>query len=205
MKEEHLLTGPLEPTNEPYAVAKISGIKTCEAYNRQYGTQFISVMPTNLYGPNDNFDLEGGHVLPAFIRRFHEAKLAGQQEVTIWGTGKPMREFLHVDDMADACVFVMNLPDRVVSEYFTNYPAPSFVNVGAGKDITIAELAELTRKVTGFPGRIVFDAEKPDGTPRKLLDVSRLQGLGWQAGIGLKEGLESTYAWFLENQGRFRG
>ena len=199
IKEEHLLTGELEPTNEPYAVAKIAGIKTCESFNRQYGTHFISVMPTNLYGPNDNFDLETSHVLPAMIRKFHEAKTAANHTVTLWGTGKPMREFLHVDDMADACVFVMNLPDDTVAAHFTNYPRPSFANVGTGVDVTIRELAETIKETTGFTGTIVWDTTKPDGAPRKLLDVSRLRDLGWEAKIPLREGVRSAYQWFLDH------
>jgi len=188
MKEEYLLDGKLEPTNEAYAIAKIAGIKMCEHYNKQYGTNFISAMPTNLYGPNDNFDLETSHVLPALIRKFHEAKTNNKEEVVIWGTGKPKREFLHVDDLADALLFLMN-----------NYNGSQFVNVGTGKDITIQELAELIRDVVGFEGKIVNDTSKPDGTPRKLLDVSRLGKLGWEAKISLREGLEMTYQWFKEN------
>lgn len=188
MKEEYLLTGELEPTNEPYAVAKIAGIKMCQAYNRQYGTNFISVMPTNLYGPGDNFDLETSHVLPALIRKFHEAKVEKSKQVTIWGTGKPRREFLHVDDLADACVFLMN-----------NYDGSEIVNIGVGKDITIAELAELIKKIIGYEGRIVYDSLMPDGTPRKLLDVGKLASLGWEAQISLERGIESTYNWFLEH------
>jgi GDP-L-fucose synthase len=204
MQEEHLLTGPLEPTNEPYAVAKIAGIKTCEAYNRQYGTRFIAAMPTNLYGPNDNFDLEGGHVLPAFLRRFHEAKHAGHDEVVVWGTGSPRREFLHVDDMAEACVFIMNLSEDAVATEFTAYPKPCFANIGTGEDMTIRELAELIAKVVGYPGKLVFDPTKPDGTPRKLLDVSRLRSLGWQAQTPLRDGVEKTYRWFLDHLETFR-
>jgi GDP-L-fucose synthase len=185
IKEEYLLTGPLEPTNEAYAIAKIAGIKLCESYNRQYGTRFVSVMPTNLYGPGDNFDLQGSHVLPALLRKFHEAKEAGAPTVTVWGSGAPRREFLHADDMADACVFLMERGD-----------APELVNVGVGEDVTIAEVAALVRDVVGYTGEIEFDHTKPDGTPRKLLDVSRLTGLGWHARIGLREGLASTYAWF---------
>jgi GDP-L-fucose synthase len=199
MKEEHLLTGELEPTNEPYAVAKIAGIKTCESFNRQYGTRFISVMPTNLYGPNDNFDLEASHVLPAMIRKFHEAKTSGADSVTLWGTGNPMREFLHVDDMADACVFVMNLPDATVAAHFTNYPHPSFANVGTGVDVTIRELAETVKDTVGYNGTIAWDTAKPDGAPRKLLDVSRLRALGWEAKIPLREGVRSAYQWFLDH------
>lgn len=205
MREEYLLTGPLEPTNEPYAIAKISGIKTCESYNRQYGTQFIAAMPTNLYGPNDNFDLDGGHVLPAFLRRFHEAKETGSAEVVVWGTGSPRREFLHVDDLAEACLFIMNLPEKTIAAEFTAYPKPCFVNVGIGEDVTIRELAELVAEVVGYSGRLVFDASKPDGTPRKLLDVSRLKNLGWEAQTALRAGVEQTYRWFLQHQESFRG
>lgn len=204
MQEEHLLSGPLEPTNEAYAVAKIAGIKMCESYNRQFGTRFYSVMPTNLYGPGDNFDLENSHVLPALIRRVHEAKRRGDEKVVVWGTGTPMREFLHVDDMAAACVFALNLPDGVVAERFLGSGGPSFVNVGTGVDVTIRELAETIREVVGYEGGLVFDSSKPDGTPRKLLDVSRMKDLGWRAGIGLREGIESTYRWFLENSGAIR-
>ena len=200
MKEEHLLSGELEPTNEPYAIAKIAGIKMCEAYNRQYGTCFFSVMPTNLYGPHDNFDLQSSHVLPALIRRIHEAKERGGGEVAIWGTGCPRREFLHVDDMADACLFVMNLPDGIVQEKLISPGKPSFVNIGAGEDITIRELAEIVKEAVGFQGKLVFDATKPDGTPRKLLDVSRMRELGWKARIGLRQGIASTYQWFLEDR-----
>ena len=189
MKEDHLLTGLLEPTNEPYALAKIAGIKMCESYNRQYGTQFIAVMPTNLYGPNDNFDLQTSHVLPALIRRFHEAKAGSQPFVTIWGTGSPRREFLHVDDLADACVFLMNKYDR-----------DEILNIGVGEDLTIRELAELIRDVVGYSGEIRYDTGKPDGTPRKLLDVSRLRATGWRPKIGLKEGIQRTYAWYLDNK-----
>lgn len=189
MKEEYLLTGELEPTNEPYAIAKIAGIKMCQAYNRQYGTNFISVMPTNLYGPNDNYDLETSHVLPALIRKFHEARVNGQPEVEIWGTGNPRREFLFVDDLADACVFLMN-------KYNYKDTAP-FINIGTGTDVTITELAGLIKEVTGFIGNLRFDPTKPDGTPRKLLDISRLEALGWRAGTGLREGLKISYAWYV--------
>jgi GDP-L-fucose synthase len=188
MKEDYLLSGKLESTNEGYAVAKITGIKLCEHYNKQYGTNFISAMPTNLYGPNDNFDLETSHVLPALIRKFHEAKTNDEDEVVIWGTGKPKREFLHVDDLADALLYLMN-----------NYEGDQFVNVGVGKDISILELAELIKDVVGFEGEIVNDLSKPDGTPRKLLDVSRLSEIGWEANIGLREGIKNTYKWFKEN------
>ncbi|MBW2285532.1 MAG: GDP-L-fucose synthase [Deltaproteobacteria bacterium] len=187
MREEYLLTGELEPTNEWYAVAKIAGIKMCQAYRKQYGFDAISCMPTNLYGPGDNFDLESSHVLPALIRKFHEAKEAGREEVVIWGTGGPLREFLHVDDLADACLFLME-----------RYSSPVIINIGMGRDISIAELAELIRDVVGFTGRLTFDASKPDGTPRKLLDVSRLATLGWQPKIALREGIEQTYAWYVE-------
>ncbi|WP_319526429.1 GDP-L-fucose synthase [uncultured Desulfosarcina sp.] len=254
MKEDHLLTGLLEPTNEPYAIAKIAGIKMCESYNRQYGTRFMAVMPTNLYGTNDNFDLNNSHVLPALIRKFHLAKLAAngdwkgiekdearfgpipqdiktsfgipesigsssqrhntissakqspnsslftdhrsQSVVTIWGTGTPRREFLHVDDMADACVHVMNLDEKTATRELLSYPKPCFVNVGAGVDGTIHELAETVRDAIGFPGEIVYDQSKPDGTPQKLLDVSRLSDLGWQSNIDLKDGIQKTYEWY---------
>lgn len=186
IREEYLLTGELEPTNEPYAVAKIAGIKLCQSYNRQYGTRYISVMPTNLYGPGDNFDLNTSHVLPALIRKFHDAHASGDEEVTVWGTGRPRREFMHVDDMADACVHLMR-----------TYEGSEIVNVGVGEDVAIGELARLVGEVVGFEGRIVFDTTKPDGTPRKLLDVSRLAGLGWQARTGLREGVERTYRWYL--------
>ena len=185
IREEHLLTGELEPTNEPYAVAKIAGIKMCQTYNRQYGTNFISVMPTNLYGPNDNFDLENSHVLPAMIRKFHEAKISNQNEVVVWGTGAARREFLHVDDLADACVFLMN-----------NYDDSEVINIGTGEDVSIKELAEMIKKITGFTGEIVWDASKPDGTPRKLLDVSRLHNLGWKHQINLPDGVLSTYEFY---------
>ncbi|MFW5795075.1 MAG: GDP-L-fucose synthase family protein, partial [Bacillota bacterium] len=188
MKEDYLLSGKLESTNEGYAVAKITGLKLCEHYNKQYGTNFISAMPTNLYGPNDNFDLKTSHVLPALIRKFHEAKVNEADEVVIWGTGKPKREFLHVDDLADALLFLMN-----------NYSGDQFVNVGVGKDISILELAELIKDVVGFEGEIVNDLSKPDGTPRKLLDVSRLNDLGWEAQISLEAGIKDTYQWFKEN------
>jgi len=186
MREEHLLTGELEPTNRPYAVAKIAGIELCRSYRRQYGSDFICAMPTNLYGPGDNFDPETSHVIPALIRRFHEAKESGAPEVAVWGTGRPRREFLHVDDLADACVFLMR-----------RYSGEEIVNVGVGKDISIAELAGLVAEVVGFEGRIAFDATKPDGTPRKLLDTSRMDSLGWRARIPLRRGLEQTYEWFL--------
>ena len=205
MREEALLTGLLEPTNEPYALAKIAGLKMCEAYNRQYGTQFVAVMPTNLYGPGDNFHAENSHVLPALIRRFHEAKVSGREEaVTIWGTGTPMREFLYVDDMADGCVFVMELDDATLSREMLSYPKPCFANLGTGVDVTIRELAETVKTVVGYQGDLEFDPSKPDGTMRKLLDVSRAKALGWQSKVSLREGLEKTYQWFLQNQGKFR-
>lgn len=198
MKEEHLLTGLLEPTNEPYAIAKIAGIKMCEAYNRQYGTQFIAVMPTNLYGPHDNFHPENSHVLPALIRRFHEAKELGLPDVTVWGSGTPRRELLYVDDMVDGCMHLMQMGrDRLAAELLS-YPKPCFVNLGTGEDVTIRELAETVRAVTDFKGALAFDPTKPDGTPRKLQDVSRMRALGWQAQTGLAEGIEKTYQWYLE-------
>jgi GDP-L-fucose synthase len=197
MAEDALLTGTLEATNEPYAIAKIAGIKLCESYNRQYGTDFRSVMPTNLYGPGDNFDLENSHVIPALLRKFHEAKETGAPAVEVWGTGSPRRELLHVDDMADACVFVMGLdPDTYRAH---TEPMLSHINVGVGEDVSIRELAETVRDVVGYRGEIRFDATKPDGTPRKLLDVSRLARLGWRARLGLREGLTQTYAWYLKN------
>lgn len=203
MREDALLTGVLESTNEPYAIAKIAGIKLCESYNRQYGRDYRSVMPTNLYGPHDNFHPENSHVIPALLRRFHEAVQSNAEEVVIWGSGTPMREFLHVDDMAAASVYVMEL-DTVTYRANTQ-PMLSHINVGSGVDRTIRELAETIARVTGFQGRLGFDAAKPDGTQRKLMDVSRLRAMGWQAGIGLEEGLQDAYRWFLENQDRFRG
>jgi GDP-L-fucose synthase len=197
MHESALLTGILEPTNEPYAIAKIAGIKLCESYNRQYGRDYRCVMPANLYGPNDNFHPENSHVIPALMRRFHEAVQRGDQQVVIWGSGKPMREFLHVDDMAAACIHVMNL-DKAVYDANTQ-PMLSHINVGTGVDCTIRELAETMAKVVGFKGELVFDASKPDGAPRKLLDVSKIHAMGWQAKIGLEEGLQSTYEWFVNN------
>jgi GDP-L-fucose synthase len=193
MKEEDLLTGLLEPTNEPYAIAKIAGIKLCEAYRTQYGANFISAMPTNLYGQNDNFGLTQSHVVPALIRKFHDAKVEGQTEVTIWGTGNPRREFLHVDDLADACLFLME-----------HYDELGHINVGTGEDLSIRELAETLKAVIHPAGTLRFDTSKPDGPPRKLLDVGRLHTLGWKHRIGLREGLESTYQWFLEHQGSLR-
>lgn len=191
--ESSLLTGPLEPTNEWYAIAKIAGLKMCQAYRRQYGFNAISVMPTNLYGPGDNFDLQNSHVLPALIRKFHDAKQRGDAKAVVWGTGTPRREFLHVDDLADACVFLMK-----------QYESEELINVGWGEDISIRELATLVREITGFSGQLEFDTTKPDGTPRKLLDVSRLAALGWKPRISLKAGIESTYAWFLRTQDAYR-
>ena len=202
MTEDALLTGPLEPTNEPYALAKIAGIKLCESYNRQYGTDFRSVMPTNLYGPGDNFHPENSHVLPGLLRRIHEAQQAGAGEVVIWGTGTPMREFLHVDDMAAACLHVMDLePEHWRSQV---QPMCSHLNVGTGVDVTIRELAETLAEVVGFTGELRFDTTKPDDTPRKLLDVDRLAGLGWRASTSLREGIESTYAWYCAHEGAAR-
>ena len=197
MREDALLTGTLEPTNEPYAIAKIAGIKICESYNRQYGTDYRSVMPTNLYGPGDNFHPENSHVLPALIRRFHEAAQDGRAEVVIWGSGTPRREFLHVDDMAAASLFVMDL-DRASYEANTR-PMLSHINVGTGTDVSILELARMVAEVTGFRGEIRCDTTKPDGTPRKLMDVSRLRDMGWQARIDLRDGIEETYRWFLDH------
>lgn len=188
IKEEYLLTGPLEPTNEWYAVAKIAGLKMCQAYRREYGFNAISLMPTNLYGPGDNFDVQNSHVLPALIRRFHEAKQRGDETLSIWGTGTPRREFLHVDDLADAVVYLLR-----------HYDEENIVNVGWGEDVTIRDLAELIQAVCGYRGRLVFDTSKPDGTPRKLLDTTRLTSLGWRPTIALKAGIESTYAWFREH------
>ena len=225
MKEEYLLTGPLEPTNEPYAVAKIAGITMCRSYNRQYGTKFLAAMPTNLYGPHDNFDLETSHVLPALIRKFHEAKIGtrdsgtGNSElsnyesripnpesrVVIWGTGTPYREFLHVDDLADASLFLMNLPDDVFGDLLfpgpqSPVPGPSaLINIGTGEEVSIRELALLVKETVGFAGELVFDTSKPDGTPRKLIDCSRLHALGWRHGIALRDGLTSIYGWYLED------
>lgn len=202
MSESALLTGILESTNEPYAIAKIAGIKLCESYNRQYGRDYRSVMPTNLYGENDNFHPENSHVIPALMRRFHEAKEAGDTEVVVWGTGTPMREFLYVDDMAAASVHVMELDSETYQA--NTQPMLSHINVGTGVDCTIREMAETMAKVVGFEGDVVFDSTKPDGTPRKLMDVSRLSDLGWQYQVDLEAGLSQTYQWFLANQGNFR-
>ncbi|MBU0612144.1 GDP-L-fucose synthase [Patescibacteria group bacterium] len=188
IKEEYLMTGPLEPTNSPYAVAKIAGIEMCYAYNQQYGTCFIPVMPTNLYGPGDNFDLENSHVLPALMRKFHEAKMTGAQSVTVWGSGTPRREFLHVEDLADACLFLMN-----------NYDGTELHNIGTGTDVTIKELAEIIAEAVGFSGNLVYDGSKPDGTPRKLLDVTKISQIGWKAHITLKEGIKKVYTWYVDN------
>ncbi len=202
MREDALLTGVLEPTNEPYAIAKIAGIKLCESYNRQHGTDYRSVMPTNLYGPGDNFHPENSHVLPALIRRFHEAAQSGAEEVMIWGSGTPRREFLHVDDMAAASLFVLDLPK---ADYEANtQPMLSHINVGSGTDVSILELAQKVAAITGYKGRIVADPSKPDGTLRKLMDVSRLTQMGWSAQIGLDQGLAETYQWFLANSENFR-
>jgi len=187
LKEEYLLTGLLEPTNEPYAIAKIAGVKLCESYRRQYGDNFISVMPTNLYGPNDNYDLNNSHVLPALIRKFHEAKVEGKQEVVIWGSGSPFREFLHVDDLADACYYLMQ-----------NYNEESLVNIGTGIDLSIKDLALLVKKIVGFEGNLTFDSSKPDGTPRKLMDVSKLESFGWKHSISLENGIQSVYEELVE-------
>ncbi|NQD79936.1 GDP-L-fucose synthase [Pseudomonas sp. CrR14] len=198
MREEALLTGVLEPTNEPYAIAKIAGIKLCESYNRQFGRDYRSVMPTNLYGPHDNYHPENSHVIPALLRRFHESTLRGDDEVVIWGSGTPMREFLHVDDMAAASVHVMNLDDATYQAH--TQPMLSHINVGTGQDCTIRELAETIARVTEFQGRLTFDSSKPDGTPRKLMDVSRLAKLGWTASIDLESGLRDAYRWFVDNE-----
>ncbi len=188
IKEDYLLDGKLEPTNEPYAIAKIAGIKMCESYNRQYNTNFIPVMPTNLYGPNDNFDLKNSHVLPALIRKFHEAKESNKKEIVVWGSGKAKREFLHVDDLAAACIFLMK-----------NYNKNEFVNIGTGEDLSIKNLAEMIKKITNFQGKIVWDNSKPDGTPKKLLNVSKIRGLGWKHKTNLENGIKNTYQWFLNN------
>ena len=224
MREEYLLTGPLEPTNEPYAIAKIAGITMCRSYNRQYGTRFLAAMPTNLYGPNDNFDLETSHVLPALIRKFHEARFGARDsglgtrnaevscqspvpsprpQVIVWGTGSPLREFLHVDDLADASLFLMNLPEEKYNAVLVpspQSPVPALINIGTGEEVTIRELAILVKETVGFEGDLVFDAARPDGTPRKLTDVSRLHALGWRHRIGLAEGLRDVYSWYKENR-----
>ena len=198
MREDHLLTGTLESTNEPYAIAKIAGIKMCQSYNRQYGTTYFALMPTNLYGPYDNFNLETSHVLPALIRKFHEAKVTSTESVTVWGTGSPRREFLHVDDLADACLHIINLDDQVYRSLISDKMAP-LVNVGCGKDNSIKEMALMIQEIIGFEGEIIFDTTKPDGTPQKLLAVSLLNKLGWKQTIPLKKGIADTYQWCLEN------
>lgn len=202
MKEDALLSGPLEPTNEPYAIAKIAGIKLCESYNRQHGRDYRSVMPTNLYGPNDNFHPDNSHVVPALLRRFHQAVRSGDEKVVVWGTGNPMREFLHVDDMAGASVFVMGLTED--SYRSVTHPRTSQINIGSGLDCTIRELAQTVARVTDFKGELEFDSTKPDGTPRKLMDISKLTALGWTPKISLEEGLRSTYRWFQDNSANYR-
>ena len=200
MKEDYLLTGPLEPTNAPYAVAKIAGIKMCQSYNRQYHTRFLAVMPTNLYGINDNFELQSSHVLPALIRKFHEAKIRDNASVTVWGTGTPRREFLHADDFADACWFLLNLPDADFSRLIAGNETTPLINIGCGNDISIAELAGLIGDIMGYSGTIVYDSSQPDGTPQKLLDVSRMTDLGWTSAIPLRRGIQQTYEWCLNQR-----
>ena len=203
IKEEYLLSGHLESTNEPYAVAKIAGIKLCESYNRQYGTDYRSIMPTNLYGPNDNFHPENSHVIPALIRKFHEAKIKNKPFVEVWGSGKPMREFLHVDDMAGASIHIMDIDKKILESEVG--PMLSHINIGTGIDITITDVAQTVKEVVGFCGEIVFNVKMPDGTIRKLLDVSKIENLGWMPTIALKDGLKETYEWFLENNKKLRG
>jgi GDP-L-fucose synthase len=198
IREEYLLSGHLESTNEPYAVAKIAGIKLCESYNRQYGTDYRSIMPTNIYGPNDNFNLKNSHVIPALIRKFHEAKVGNQSSVEIWGSGKPMREFLHVDDMADVSVYIMQLDKKILEKAIK--PMLSHINIGTGIDVTIQDVANIVKEVVGFTGEIVFNPKMPDGTKRKLLDVSKIQNLGWKHTIALRDSLKTTYEWFLKNK-----
>jgi GDP-L-fucose synthase len=205
LKEEYLLTGPLEPTNDAYATAKIAGINMCRSYNRQYDTHFLSVIPTNLYGPGDNFDLEKSHVLPALMRKFHEAKVSGAQTVTVWGSGSPCREFLHVYDLADACLFLINLPGDKYDSLITNHRSPALINIGTSEELTIKELASLIRDVVGFTGEIVFDASEPDGTPRKLSDVSWIHSFGWRHGIGLEEGIKGVLEWYRDQENRHAG
>jgi GDP-L-fucose synthase len=200
IKEEYMLTGPLESTNRPYALAKLAGIEMCWAFNRQYGTEFLSVMPTNLYGPNDNYDLKNSHVIPALVRKMHEAKVQNASEVIIWGTGTVLREFLHADDMADACLFLMQLPDDIYLPVVQSETTAPLINIGCGDDQTIRQLAELVREVVGFEGELVFDTTKPDGTPRKLLDISRIKQLGWTPRIDLRDGLTSVYQEFAARQ-----
>jgi GDP-L-fucose synthase len=201
IKEEYLLTGALEPTNDAYAIAKIAGIAQCRSYNDQYGTRFLSAMPNNLYGPNDNFDLTNSHVLPALIRKFHEAKVNGADSVTVWGSGSPLREFMHVDDLAAASLFLMSLPEETYSSVLNHQAAPALINVGSGEEISIAGLALLLKDVIGFNGELAFDTTKPDGTPRKLADSSRLHTLGWRHQINLEEGVRDAYRWFRETHG----
>jgi len=201
IREEYLLTGPLEPTNRPYALAKIAGIEMCWSYNRQFGTQYLAAMPTNLYGPGDNYDLNNSHVLPALVRKFHEAMQKNSPTVTVWGTGTPRREFLHSDDMADACVFLMNLPDekfQLLLAADRNHGLPPVINIGVGEDVSIADLSAMVASVVGHAGQIVYDISKPDGTPRKLLDISRLAGLGWKAGVDLRDGIALAYRDYLQ-------
>ena len=199
LKEEYLMSGPLEPTNDAYAVAKIAGIYQCRSYNRQYGTNYLAIMPNNLYGPGDNFDLEKSHVLPALIRKFHEAKESEASTVTVWGSGSPLREFLQVDDLAEACLFLMNLDDDRFDTLLNDPVAPALINVGSGEELSIRDLALLVKEITGFDGELLFDRDKPDGTPRKLADLSRIHELGWRHRTGLKEGIAAAYQWFLEN------
>lgn len=201
MKEEYLLTGALEPTNDAYAIAKIAGIAQCRSYNDQYGTRFLSAMPNNLYGPNDNFDLTSSHVLPALIRKFHEAKVSGAATVTVWGTGSPLREFMHVDDLAAASLFLMNQPEDIYTSLLSYEKAPALINVGSGQEICIADLAGMIKNIVGFDGELVFDTSKPDGTLRKLADSSRLHALGWQHHINLLEGVRDAYRWFVATTG----
>lgn len=196
IREEHLLTSPLEPTNDAYAVAKIAGIYQCRSYNKQYGTRFLAAMPNNLYGPNDNFDLAKSHVLPALIRKFHEARMAGAATVTVWGSGSPLREFLHVDDLAEACLFLITLEPERYDGLLDDAVAPALINIGSGEEVSIRDLAQLVKNAVGFDGELVFDNSKPDGTPRKLADVSRIHALGWRHRIGLEDGVRSTYAWY---------
>lgn len=200
IKEEYLLTGALEPTNDAYAIAKIAGIEMCRSYNRQYGTQFIAAMPNNLYGLYDNFDLNTSHVMPALMRKFHEAKTAGMSEVAVWGSGTPLREFMNVDDLADACLFLMNLDEWHYSKLLNDPTAPALINIGSGQEISIKDLALMIQKITGFSGTLTFDSSKPDGTPRKLADSSRLHKLGWKHHVPLYEGIQATYQWFCEEK-----
>ena len=201
MKEEYLLTGALEPTNDAYAIAKIAGIAQCRSYNDQHGTRYLSAMPNNLYGPNDNFDLVSSHVLPALIRKFHEAKVNGAGSVTVWGSGSPLREFMHVDDLATASLFLINLPEDTYTSLLVCQAAPALINVGSGEEISIAGLARMIKDIVGFNGELVFDQSKPDGTPRKLADSSRLHALGWRHHINLEEGVCDAYRWFVETHG----